>query len=189
MERTQLSLQPARWTFTRSNTMTPTTRFLAFMPFIFEWEGGYDNDPDDPGGETKYGIDKRSHPNEDIKNLTRDRASQIYFAEYWQKARCEELPVNVGEVVMNIAVNAGHGRAGKWLQQALNAQQPNSVAADGKIGALTIGAARNASGGLAEALLDRTEEHYRSIARGRLAKFLKGWLNRNNALRRWVAAH
>jgi lysozyme family protein len=172
-----------------------TPRFLAFMPFIFEWEGGYDNDPDDPGGETKYGIDKRSHPNEDIKNLTKERAQEIYFAEYWQKARCEELPKNVGEVVMNIAVNAGHGRAGKWLQQACNEFYSGSdLVVDGSIGPKTIAAAVEVEQlfphkVLAEALLDRTEQHYRSIARGRLAKFLKGWLNRNNSLRRWVAAH
>lgn len=157
------------------------------MPFIFEWEGGYDNDPDDPGGETKYGIDKRSHPNEDIKNLSKARAQQIYFAEYWQKNRCDELPHRVGEVVMNIAVNAGSGRSGKWLQQAIN-QQQNLVVVDGAIGPKTVAAANTCDRViLAEALLDRTEEHYRSIARGRLAKFLKGWLNRNNDLRQTVA--
>lgn len=166
--------------------MTP--RFLAFMPFIFEWEGGYDNDPDDPGGETNFGIDKRSHPNEDIRGLAKERASEIYFKDYWTKNRCEELPAKVGEVVMNIAVNAGSGRAGKWLQQAINGHGVNLVV-DGEIGDKTVAAAN--SGGtrvlqLPEQLLDRTEEHYRSIAHGRLAKFLKGWLNRNNALREWV---
>lgn len=152
-------------------------RFLNFMPFIFQWEGGYDNDPDDPGGETKYGIDKRSHPNEDIKNLTKQRAGEIYWQEYWLKARCEELPPNVGEVVMNIAVNAGHGRAGKWLQQAVGATP------DGIIGKNTIAAANAFQGNLARVLVARTDEHYRSIARGRLAKFLRGWLNRNNDLK------
>lgn len=152
------------------------------MPFIFEWEGGYDNDPDDPGGETKYGIDKRSHPGEDIKNLTKDRAREIYWQEYWLKAKCEQLPPRAGEVVMNIAVNAGHGRASKWLQQALG------VTADGIIGPKTLQAAALYTGDLSEKLLDRTEEHYRSIARGRLAKFLRGWLNRNNSLRRYVKA-
>lgn len=150
------------------------------MPFIFAWEGGYDNDPDDPGGETKYGIDKRSHPGEDIKNLSEGRAREIYWKEYWLKAKCDQLPPRCGEVVMNIAVNAGHGRAAKWLQQALG------VAADGIIGSRTLEAAALYTGDLSAKLLDRTEEHYRSISRGKLAKFLKGWLNRNNALRRHV---
>lgn len=159
----------------------PTPRFLAFIPFIFEWEGGYDNDPADPGGETKYGIDKRSHPTQDIKNLTRQRAQEIYFSDYWTKNACEELPKGVGEVVMNIAVNAGSARAARWLQQSVGA------VADGVIGPKTIALAQAANASvIAETLLDRTEAHYRAIARGSLAKYLRGWLNRNNALRKYI---
>lgn len=159
--------------------MTP--RFLAFMPFIFEWEGGYDNDPDDPGGETNFGIDKRSHPNEDIKHLTKERASEIYWESYWSKVRGDLLPPKVGEVAMNIAVNAGYGRSAKWLQEAVGAVP------DGVIGPATIAAAgQHEPDSLARKLLDRTEAHYRSIADGKLSKFLKGWLNRNNSLRAWV---
>jgi lysozyme family protein len=167
--------------------MNYPSRFTKFMPFIFKWEGGYDNDPDDPGGETKYGIDKRSHPNEDIKNLTKERATEIYFSDYWRK--CGELPPGVGEVVFNIGVNCGNARAGKWLQQAINRQDKvRAIAEDGKIGPMTIAAANLCDGPLlTEMLLDRTEAHYRSIARGRLAKFLRGWLNRNNDLRAYVA--
>lgn len=159
-----------------------TPRFLKFVPFILTWEGEvYENDPDDNGGATKYGIDQRSHPKEDIRNLTKERAYEIYFEEYWSRCRCEELPVSVGEVVMNIAVNCGPGRAGKWLQQAVSATP------DGVIGPKTIAAAKLASPThLANDLIDRTEEHYRSIGRGKLAKFLKGWLNRNNSLRKWL---
>lgn len=159
--------------------MTP--RFLSFIPFIFKWEGGYDNDPDDPGGETKYGIDKRSHPNEDIRNLTRERAQEIYFEEYWKVAKCELLPPHVGEVVMNIAANCGHTRAARWLQNIVNATP------DGVIGPRTLDAAkaRNPSY-TTNALLERTEEHYRSIGHGRQAKYLKGWLNRNNDLRAFL---
>ena len=40
-------------------------------------EGEYSNDPNDPGGETKWGISKRAYPNLDIKNLTRDGAKTI----------------------------------------------------------------------------------------------------------------
>lgn len=163
-----------------------TSRFLAFIPFIFTWEGGYDNDPDDPGGETKFGIDKRSHPGEDIKGLTRERAEEIYWEQYWLPMRCDELPPRVGEVVMNIAVNAGAARAARWLQEALIP----SVVVDGRIGPKTVqvaGLYHDGAAVLAFRLIERTEEHYRSIARGRLAKFLKGWLNRNNDLRDFLA--
>lgn len=160
-----------------------TNRFLSFMPFIFLWEGGYDNDPDDPGGETKYGIDKRSHPGEDIKNLSKTRAQEIYYAEYWQKCKAEQMPADVGEVVMNIAVNAGHGRASRWLQEIVGTK------VDGVIGPKTLAATQAAGQGVAIKLLNRMELHYHSIARGSLAKFLRGWLNRNNALRTWIATH
>ena len=55
------------------------------MEYVFEAEGGYVNDENDLGGETKYGISKRAHPDEDIKNLTKDRAREIYKEEYWDK--------------------------------------------------------------------------------------------------------
>lgn len=161
--------------------MTP--RFLNFIGFILEWEGGYDNDPSDPGGETNFGIDKRSHSGEDIKHLTKQRATEIYFESYWTRCHCEDLPKNVGEVVMNIAVNAGPARAGKWLQRAVGAN------IDGDIGQETVNASNRAGSGVAVILLDDTEEHYRSIARGKLAKYLHGWLNRNNSLRAWVKDH
>lgn len=191
-----------------------TPRFLAFMPFIFEWEGGYDNDPDDPGGRTWFGIDIASHPNSEIWALAPDRgnkavwekakgiAAEIYFADYWQKNHCEELPELVGEVVMNIAVNAGSGRAGKWLQTAIG------TTVDGSIGPKTVEAATafasaSSDRRLAQVLIDRTQEHYLDLSGvkldpegewivvrpSRLRKFLKGWLNRNNALRKWVAEH
>lgn len=159
-----------------------TSRFLDFMPFIFTWEGGYDNDPDDPGGETKYGIDKRSHPNEDIKNLTHDRAEQIYWEQYWLPMHCDALPKPVGEVVFNIAVNCGASRAAKWLQQSIYSP---SVVVDGRIGPKTIEGAKLFHDGpvaLAQRLIDRTQDHYDSIGKGRLAKFHRGWTNRNNAL-------
>lgn len=135
-----------------------TKRFTDFMPFVFAWEGGYDNDPDDPGGTTKFGIDKRSHPQEDIKNLTLERAREIYFVEYWQAGGCEKLPAKLGEVVFNCRVNCGPGRVAKIL-------------------AIT----KDASG-----FVDEQEAFYRRLAaaRPKSQKYLKGWLNRTRALRK-----
>ena len=53
------------------------------MEYVFAVEGGYVNDPDDPGGETNYGISKRYHKDVDIKNLTKEDAKEIYYREYW----------------------------------------------------------------------------------------------------------
>lgn len=162
--------------------MKTDVRFGRWLEWILRWEGTtYENDPDDPGGATKFGIDQRSHPGVDIRGLTRERAAGIYWDEYWTRCRAHEMPARVGEVVANIAVNAGHGRASRWLQAAVGAAQ------DGIIGRRTLALVWQADrDALVETLLDRTEAHYRSIAKGRLAKFLKGWLNRNGSLREMV---
>ena len=55
-------------------------------------DGGYVNDPEDPGGETKFGIAKKFNADVDIKNLTRAQAIEIYRAKYWTPAQCESLP-------------------------------------------------------------------------------------------------
>lgn len=155
--------------------------FLRAIDFVLRWEGGYDNDPDDPGGETNFGIDKRSHPDVDIKNLTRSGAIEIYHREYWRKIRGDELPEPLSMVVMDIAVNNGTGRAAKWLQEAIG------VHADGVIGPKTIAAAQANARHTAAVLLDRRHDFYTSIAKGRMAKFLCGWLNRNGDLRLSIA--
>jgi len=85
--------------------------FLDSMQFIFKWEGEYINDPNDAGGETKYGITKRWYPHLDIKNLTREQAEDIYYKEYWLKAGCDKkfFPDNI--LIFDTAVHMGVSRA------------------------------------------------------------------------------
>ncbi len=111
--------------------------FEACMAEVFKHEGGYVNDPHDPGGETNMGISKRSYPKENIRGMTRARAAQIYREDFWDKLRCDELPDGLDLVAFDAAVNSGPSRGAKWLQQALG------VAVDGKVGLATIGAAKN----------------------------------------------
>lgn len=134
-------------------------RFLVFMPFIFEWEGeAYENDPDDPGGATKYGIDQRSHPDIKIHELTKADALDIYWQE-WLTDGCEPMPSPYAEVFFNCAVNMGLGHARSFDRQVPGAD--------------------------AKALLDLQDDSYRSLTEHNLhlRKFLKGWLNRTHALR------
>jgi len=70
--------------------------------------GGYTNDPVDPGGETKWGISKRANPDVDIKNLTRDQAVEIYKKRYW-KDEWEKLGFPLAVCMMDTAVNGGNG--------------------------------------------------------------------------------
>lgn len=94
------------------------------LKFIAKWEwsnkadGGYTNDPTDPGGETKWGISKRAHPNEDIKGLSLERALEIYANEYWIPAGCDVLEYPFNCVVFDSAVNCGVSRAKDWLRRS-----------------------------------------------------------------------
>lgn len=105
---------------------------------IIGHEGGYVNDPRDPGGETKFGISKRAYPAEDIKALTLDRAKELYRLDYWDPCRCDALPAWLRLMVFDTAVNQGVGKAARLLQDAVGA------AVDGKIGPKTLAAAQSA---------------------------------------------
>lgn len=130
------------------------------MEFLLKWEGGYSNDPSDPGGETKYGISKRAHPDEDIKNLTPERAMAIYASDYWDKAGCDSIPFPLNVVVFDSAVNCGVGMARLWLKDSLDA----------------------------EMYLAFRKNYYLGIVVKRPAsqKYLKGWLNRLSDLQKFL---
>lgn len=110
-------------------------------------EGGFQNDPRDKGnwtggdvgkGElkgTKYGISAAAYPNEDIKNLTLERAEYLYKRDYWHKCKCDYLPDCLSIAVFDYAINSGVPQAIKDLQRCLY------VTVDGIIGNQTIGAA------------------------------------------------
>lgn len=81
-------------------------------------EGGYVNDPKDPGGETKYGISKRAYPNEDIASMSLDRARELYWQDYWVKSSLEGLEWCYAYPLFDIAVNQGVGKAAKLKKEA-----------------------------------------------------------------------
>jgi lysozyme family protein len=84
-------------------------------------EGGYSNDPADPGGETKFGISKRAYPQVDIANLTLEQAKAIYLRDYWHLCKCDELPADMALLVFDAAVNQGVSAA---LRFHANAKTP-----------------------------------------------------------------
>ena len=94
-----------------------THNFKVAMAFVRKWEGGYVNDPDDPGGETKYGISKRAYPQEDIKNLTRERAEFLYKRDYWDPLDLDKYPQDMAIVLFNVAVNMGKERAKDFAER------------------------------------------------------------------------
>jgi len=89
--------------------------FEKALKFVLKWEGGYSNDPNDPGGETKFGICKRSYPELNISKLTLEQAKEIYYKNYWLKSGCDELPYPFNIIVFDTAVNMGRRRAIEFL--------------------------------------------------------------------------
>ena len=106
--------------------------FDAAFDRLLGHEGGYVNDPRDPGGETRFGVSKRSYPGEDIRNLTVGRAKAIYLRDYWAPMHCDDLPEDVRFELFDMAVNMGVKTATKCLQAAVGAPE------DGVVGPVTL---------------------------------------------------
>ena len=125
-----------------------TVNFKKAFQDLIGIEGGYVNDPDDPGGETKYGISKRSYPYLDIKNLTLEQAQEIYYRDFWFPELEKEFPI--ASEVFDTAVNMGQATAIKILQEALNLMNRDQhsysdVVVDGLMGPRTMAAYRHAN--------------------------------------------
>ena len=166
--------------------------FELAYPGVLDIEKGYVDNPNDPGGETKYGITKRDYPNADIPNLTKARAVQIYKARYWDPLHLDELRHQaVANKLLDMSVNLGQERTAGYFQRALNYILPGRpVTVDGKIGPATIAQAnaipdRSSSGPNQElvelALCAYHAARYVELVEGpdpRFDTFSRGWLVR-----------
>lgn len=157
-------------------------RFLSAVEVVLAHEGGYTNDPADPGGETKYGISKRSYPNLDIKKLTRDQAVQIYHQDWWTKYGYDQIQDQaVATKVFDLSVNMGPAQGHRILQRAVNFVDGAGLKVDGVIGPKTL-AATNAADPekVLQMMRYKAAEYYHALARKRVESraFLLGWLNR-----------
>ena len=100
-------------------------------------EGGYVNDPRDPGGETKFGISRRAYPGEDIAGMTLERAKAIYQRDYWGPAGCDAVPHGIKFDLFDMAVNSGVHPAIRALQRACGEHE------DGVLGPRTLQAVQS----------------------------------------------
>jgi len=150
--------------------------FDEIIEVVLHHEGGYVNDPKDPGGETNFGVAKRSHPDVDIKNLTKDGAKEIYKEHYWDKNKVESLSEELRHIYFDMCVNQGRGRAVKILQRAANGKGAN-LKVDGGMGPKTIAAMDGVE-------LDRVRayrvKYYADLVTRKpdLEKFYFGWFRR-----------
>lgn len=96
------------------------------LNFVFQYEGGYVNDPRDPGGPTNRGITQATLSHElgrqatiaDVKNLSRETAASIYRKKYWNAIGGDMLPPGVDLLAFDICVNSGVGRSNQWLKDS-----------------------------------------------------------------------
>lgn len=158
-----------------------SNRFQKAFDNLIKEEGGYVNDPDDPGGETKYGVSKRSYPHLNINKLTLNDVSKIYRKDFYDVLRCDELPTDrVAQEVLEQGVNMGVKTVISFLQiVAKSVGSPIDV--DGKIGPKTLGALKRIPEDvLLAALKSLAIAHYLELAHERppMRKYLNGWIRR-----------
>jgi lysozyme family protein len=149
------------------------------LAHVLKHEGGYVNHPSDPGGMTNLGVTKRvweewvGHPVDEkaMRALTPELVAPMYKKKYWDVVRGDDLPTGVDLCVFDAAVNAGPGRASKFLQQAVG------VTADGQIGPKTISAVTaKPADEIIEAFCALRESHYKSL--NTFDTFGRGWMRR-----------
>lgn len=178
-----------RWPILRPSGSVGRTVFGRALAHVLEMEGGWSDDPFDPGGPTNRGLtlnDLISHLGLDrtptdvaaatarLRSIEPDLVEAIYRQRYWIPARAEELPPGLALMHFDAAVNHGVGTAARMLQQAVGAE------VDGEIGPLT----------LAAVLLrdeDKAISSYSTLRRARYRglatfwRFGRGWLRRVDA--------
>ncbi len=156
---------------------------------IDEWEGGYSDHPDDPGGPTKYGISfvtlrliRGRATVADVQELTKDEAITIMVEQYYSK-RFDDLPACIRLHLFDASINHGPRRAVKLWQTALN-KEGKALTVDGIFGPKTLAASRMAVeagvNGIANAFADERIRMYVHIvvAEPSQLAFLDGWIER-----------
>jgi lysozyme family protein len=142
-------------------------------------EGGYVNNPLDPGGRTNLGVTQavweswvgRKVDEPEMRGLTAEKVEPLYKKNYWDAVRGDELPVGLDYLVFDFGVNAGAGRSIKTLQTAVG------VTPDGGFGPMTMTAVQAIDPHeLIEKFSQAKEDFYRSLSQ--FPTFGKGWLNR-----------
>ena len=142
---------------------------------ILKHEGGYVNDPDDPGGETNMGITKRDFPHLDIINLTVEQAKEIYKENYWDTINGDDITnQTVATQIFDFGVNAGVKRSSLKVQEILD------VGVDGIIGyqTITVLNSYNPEVFVYKFKLKRIEYYTQLARRMSLRKFLYAWIKR-----------
>lgn len=160
-------------------SLTPESDFQKALRFTLRWEGGYVNDPDDPGGATNKGITQKTYdayrkkkglPMQSVKQIADQEVQDIYKTGYWDAVLGDRRKWPLNLVLFDTAVNMGPGRAKEFLDQAKKTLD--------KIPANDVQE-------LSRRVIDlRVNRYYRLVQiNPKLKKFLNGWLNRARDLK------
>lgn len=155
--------------------MSENLTFRQIFDRLIGHEGGYVNDPHDPGGETNWGITKRTAVANGyisaMKNMTREQAFGIYQKAFWQRYKCDQFTPSIAYQFFDAAVNHGNGNASRMLQRAAG------VADDGVIGKISL----QAINAMAESdlLMRFNAERLKFYTQLKnFPRYGKGWVNR-----------
>ncbi|MBB4126397.1 type VI secretion system secreted protein VgrG [Xanthomonas translucens] len=167
--------------------------FDLYLPQLLKFEGGYVDDPADPGGATNLGITLGAFqryaqsllgeaPTLDaLRALTPEQAAAIYKLEYWDKLDGDQIASQpLAEILFDFYVNAGT-EAVLLLQRILLQLGATGLATDGEMGPVTLAALQAADQAQVYALYRQGRiDYYERLAQERPAddKFLQGWLAR-----------
>lgn len=167
--------------------LAPDARFAACLDLVLKQEGGYADNPADPGGATNMGVTRRtlagwrgvspwwSLSTAEVKALGKPEAARIYRALYWNRCAADALQAGLDLALFDFAVNSGPDRAIRSLQSELG------VAADGFVGPLTLGAlqARIGVAGVSGLIVALCNERLGFLQRlASAAVFGRGWSRR-----------
>lgn len=167
--------------------------FKKSLALTLQFEGGYSNHPDDPGGSTQCGITQATYDSyrtrkgllpRDVRKITQDEIQDCYQRGYWfasGASSCQDGPF--ATVLFDFAVNSGVSQALKSAQKLLG------LTVDGVLGPKTVARLQETTQAEALQLLDTRMAFYRAIVarRPQSLQFLDGWTNRINILRKAIS--
>jgi lysozyme family protein len=159
--------------------------FARSLFLVLKSEGGWSDDPADPGGATMKGVTlanfrryvQADGTRDDLRRITDAQLATVYRKFYWDAIAGDDLPDGVDYCVFDFAVNSGPGRAAKYLQAAVG------VAQDGKIGPATIAAVKTKpAGAVIDTLCDNRLAFLKRLPTW--DKFGRGWSSRVESVRK-----
>ena len=146
-------------------------------------EGGYTNNPADPGGATNMGIEQKEWPDGDIKNITQDQAIEFYSERYWKNLYSQIENQAIADKLFDLGVLFGVGTAVSILQLTLKGEG-DTIAVDGNFGPETLAAINAADPvSLLKFYQGNLVTHAFNVvtAKPQTQVFLKGWCARINS--------